>query len=315
VANASMAQGKVYVSEGVYNQNSGEKYPLTVKNVELIGNPDDLEAVKIATQMTFKNSKVRGLHFYRSVTAKDGTVIQHNAFSGIDGKALNFRGPIHVKDNIFKGTGRSISGDIRGGTLTIANNKFLNNSYAVRTVIQEAKVAIVSNEVRAKENGAGFGIRLQGGNNQAVIQNNEISAEDGIVIYFRRGGGKALLQGNTISAGKTGLELGLLSSGGEIGLAGNKISGRNSIIIAKSGSVRADLGGGPLEHSGDNTFQASEYCIKYELPPYNGEIYAKGNTWQDTYGNEFQPPAVLKGPADTDHFYIEDKGNKIIFSD
>jgi len=98
-------------------------------------------------------------------------------------------------------------------------------------------------------------------------------------------------------------------------LANNKISGQNSVSFTGSGNVKADLGGGPLENSGNNTFQASEYCIKYELPPYNGKIYAKNNTWKDAYGNTFQPPSTLEGPADTDHFLIEDEGNVIVFSD
>ncbi|MBS3788886.1 DUF1565 domain-containing protein [Candidatus Bipolaricaulota bacterium] len=317
VANNSMDRKKIHVAKGVYNLNTGEKFPLTVKNVDLVGNPDDLEAVKIATQMTFRNSLIKGLHFYRSVEVQDGTVIQENAFSGINGDAINLRieGSSKIRGNSFKDNQQAIDGNV-SGSLTITKNTLLNNSRGASIALYKGgEVAIASNQVRAAERGRGFIISLRGGKCRAIVQGNEITARVGVGLSFRGGGGRALIPNNTISSDETGIELRLNDSGGEVVLANNKISGQNSVSLTGSGNVKADLGGGPLENSGKNTFQASEYCIKYELPPYNGKIYAKNNTWKDAYGNTFQPPTTLEGSADTDHFLIEDEGNMIVFSD
>lgn len=130
VANDSMGHEKVHVAKGVYNLNTGEKFLLTIKNVDLIGNPDDLEAVKIATQMTFKNSLVKGMHFYRSIKVENGTVMQGNAFSGINGVAISLRieGSSKIRGNTFEENDGAISGNITSGSLTVNNNTLLNNS-------------------------------------------------------------------------------------------------------------------------------------------------------------------------------------------
>ena len=87
------------------------------------------------------------------------------------------------------------------------------------------------------------------------------------------------------------------------------ITGESSAII--------DMGGGPLGSSGNNIVHHNNtiiYATYHELPAYSGTLYAKNNTWKDSSGKEFQPPDVLEGPADTDHFLIKNKGNKIRFS-
>lgn len=147
---------------------------------------------------------------------------------------------------------------------------------------------------------------------------NEVTgnkAQRGFVFRLEGKDSEVVLSGNEISVSGTGVELDFKNTGGEVLLESNKISGRENIQISGPSSAVIDLGGGTLGSSGKNRLRSSKYSIKYELPPYNGALYAKNNTWEYAHGNTFEPPSVLEGPSDTDHFYIEDEGNKIVFSD
>ena len=47
IADGSTTHFKIYIASGVYSSSSGEDFPLTLDNIDLLGNPDDPSQVRI----------------------------------------------------------------------------------------------------------------------------------------------------------------------------------------------------------------------------------------------------------------------------
>lgn len=299
MADISSTHNNIYLESGVYTSSSGENFPLTLDKIDLIGNPDYPSQVEVSGKITVSNGEVIGIHFYQTLTADEDALIQKNRFTGIGNQAVYIFDTSTIKDNTFENNGTAIRGYvlIDNGPVEISNNTFVeNNGYAITGEFEVKDVLIDSNQIEAS--GSGIDICLSSRENyEAVIRNNDISVE-----YHS-------------------IELSLHHEG-EVLIEENDASGRE-ILIRGGSSATIDMGGGSLGSSGNNVFKQTEssgyygdyYLVSHELPAYSGTIYAKNNTWKDSSGNEIQPPDVLKGPADTGHFYIENKGNKIIFSE
>mgnify|MGYP000067067124 CR=1 FL=1 len=286
VADSSKDHAKIYLASGVYTSDSGEDFPLTLDNMDLIGNPDDPSQVEVSGEITIENGELRGIHFYQTVTASRDSLIQRNSFSGVDGSAIDISEASIVRDNTFDNNHTAIYTRSQSGPVEIVENELINNDKAMRCIFYDHKALINSNEIKG-----GVGAYLYPrDNSNLTVKNNDISVDHTGLGFGLESKVNLLIEGNDVS--------------GDIGITGDS-------------SATIDMGGGTLGSSGNNIFQHTDYNIYifyHELPAYSGTIYAKNNTWKNSSGNQIQPPEVLEGPADTDHFYIKNTGNKIRFS-
>ena len=245
IADSSTDHTKIYLASGVYSSSSGEDFPLTLDNIDLIGNPDDLSQVEVSGKITIENGELRGIHFYQTVTANKDSLIQDNSFSGVGTQAIYIDEASIVRDNTFEDNERAIYLSSPSGSVEITGNKITNSTYdAIYGSSGDYKVLINSNSIKPGQSGVDLSLLS---NFNLTVKNNDISASSYGLEFVIKSSGDLLIEGNEISS-----------------------EYNEALKIAGDSSATIDLGGGSLGGSGNNVFQSPgdqdyHYIVKNEL--------------------------------------------------
>ena len=146
IADSSTTHSKIYLASGVYSSSSGEDFPLTLDNIDLIGNPDNPSQVEVSGEMTVSNGEVTGIKFYQTLTAVENALLKQNAFSGAP-YGVKLSGASTVTDNKFRDNSYAIDASHYNVPIEITDNVFTNNNMAIRGSFGGSKVLIKCNQV------------------------------------------------------------------------------------------------------------------------------------------------------------------------
>ena len=176
VADSSTNHTKIYLASGIYSSDSGEDLPLTLDNIDLIGNPDDPSQVEVSGKMTVSNGEVTGIQFYQTLTAAENALVRKNRFTGIGGKAVYIEGTCLVQDNVLENNDSGIGGTPTSGSIEIIGNTFKNTAYsAINGHFYVKDLLISSNQTTD----SGISLQVREENYEIVVDSNDLNGAYG----------------------------------------------------------------------------------------------------------------------------------------
>jgi PKD repeat protein len=341
----------VHVVAGIYSMGLGERFPLNISGLSLVGEGSTKEDVTIIGNVTgsFGSVEIANVHVYGTIMLAGNSIKPHVVLENVtvspssgtlsqvtveeanelriadcsmgdcDVEARYIRTSVNITGNSM----RNLSIQRSAGAIGITNNSL--RDLLLVSYCGHPRTTITDNLTH--------GIWINN-SASAVIERNVVRQGNtcsGILVYTSYGEAYSI-RSNLIEACDSGIRVSYLATAYitdnriERCLRGITINSSNNegtliqknqlidngVSICLDGTSGADLGGGPLGSSGGNVFTGSADCnIQDNRNPYSGSIYAKNNTWADP-----QPLGTVEGPTDNaPNCSITNTGNSIIFSE
>lgn len=285
----------ILLNDGVYNQQSGENFPLVIQNeVTIKGNP----------QLKGKNIKIEGNGFFVSNTAagQNVTIVATNKAVGVMGVTVtnpHNRGYgiwIESANPLVKGntlsrngnTGISVNGNSQP---TIIDNYFFNNMGNGISVYGTSKPRIEKNEFHR----TGYGVSGLQNSTPTIINNTFLDNRIGVMLEAKS---SAILRKNTITnSSEYGLmtisnanaDLGRVNdAGGNVFRSNRQLDIKNSTsnqVITAFGNQIQGKTSGKIDLQGNATIVDSN-SSPYNVTPSFASIPSKGRVIDITVSTE-----------------------------